>query len=374
MSQEFVPFALERMMSIWENQVEYNLSESGVHPLSTGELLEDPKLIEEMLSTSLNYAQSNGIPALRENIAALYPGSTPDNIIVTTGAAQANFTSLWTLMKPEDEIVVMLPNYMQIWGIAQNFGLNVKTFSLEEDLDWALDVDELNDVVTDQTKLIAVCNPNNPTGHIFTAAEMDAVVAAADRTGAWLLADEVYAGAEREIEEITPSFWGRYDKVLAIGSMSKAYGLPGLRVGWVVADPDTVEQIWARQEYVTISNTMLGNLLATHALTPDVRPRLIARTRDYIRRGFNNFERWAQKHEGLFSWVPPQAAAITFVRYHADINSTELVERMIHEQSAYVVPGDHFGMDGHLRIGIGLPEDYLLEGLERLATVIQSAR
>ena len=374
MSRDFVPFELERKMSVWENQVDYNLSESGVHPLTTEELVEDPKQIEELLSTSLKYAQSNGILELRENIAALYPSATPDNIIVTTGAAQANFTSIWTLMEPNDEIVVMLPNYMQIWGIAQNFSLNVKTFTLNEELGWSLDVEELNRIVTDNTKLIAVCNPNNPSGHILTAAEMDAVVSVADHAGAWILADEVYAGAERVAEEITPSFWGRYDKVLAIGSMSKAFGLPGLRVGWVVAPTDAVDQIWARQEYITISNTMLGNILAAHALSPDVRPHLIARTRDYIRRGYSNFERWAQQHEGLFSWVPPEAAAIAFVRYHVEANSSELVERLIHEQSTYVVPGDHFGLDGHLRISIGLPEDYLLEGLGRVAKVIQSAR
>lgn len=374
MSQDFVPFALERMMSVWENQVDYNLSESGVHPLAMSELVEDPKLIEELLSTGLNYPQSNGILELRENIAALYPGATPDNVIVTTGAAQANFTSLWTLMEPNDEIVVMLPNYMQIWGIAQNFGLNLKTFTLKEELDWAVDVEELDRAVTDQTKLIAICNPNNPSGHIMTSAETDAVVSAADRSGAWLLADEVYAGAERLTEEITPSFWGRYDKVLAVGSMSKAYGLPGLRLGWVVAPREAAEQIWSRQDYITIGTTMLGNLLAAHALSPDVRLRVLARTRDYIRKGYSSFERWAQKHGGLFSWVPPHAAAIVFVRYHVEANSRELCDRLIHEHSTYVVPGDHFGLDGHLRISFGLPEDYLLEGLDRLAAMIESVQ
>ncbi len=373
MNKEFVPFALERMMAVWENQVDYNLSESGVHPLAMGELVEDPTMIEELLSTGLNYPQTNGILDLRENIAALYPGATPDNIIVTTGAAQANFTSLWTLMEPNDEIVVMLPNYMQIWGIAQNLNLNLKTFTLKEELDWAVDNEELDLTVTDKTKLIAVCNPNNPSGHIMSPKEMDAVVSAADRAGAWLLADEVYAGAERVSDEVTPSFWGRYDKVLAISSMSKAYGLPGLRLGWVVAPQEAAEQIWARQDYITIGNTMLGNLLAAHALSPEVRPRVIDRTRDYIRRGYGNFEHWAQEHDGLFSWVPPQAAAIVFVRYHVEANSSELCDRLIHEHSTYVVPGDHFGLDGHLRISFGLPEDYLLEGLNRLAAVIQSA-
>ena len=374
MSRDFVPFALERMMSVWENQVDYNLSESGVVPVTTEELVQDPNLIEDLLTTGLNYPQSNGTLELRENIAALYPGATPDNIIVTTGAAQANFTTLWTLMEPDDEIVVMLPNYMQIWGIAKNFGLKLKTFALTEELNWAADVEELDRSVTDRTKLIAVCNPNNPSGHIMTPEEMDAVVSAADRAGAWLMADEVYAGAERVVEEPTPSFWGRYDKVLAMGSMSKAYGLPGLRLGWVVAPRETAEQIWARQDYITIGNTMLGNILAAHALSPDVRPRILARTRDYIQRGYSNFERWAQRHNGLFSWVPPQAAAIVFVRYHAEVSSTKLCERLIHEHSTYVVPGDHFGLDGHLRISFGHPEDYLLEGLHRVAAVLESAR
>jgi aspartate/methionine/tyrosine aminotransferase len=354
--------------------IAYASSESGILPITTDELVEDPKLIEDLLSTGLGYPQTNGILELRENIAALYPGATPDNVIVTTGAAQANFTTLWTLMEPNDEIVVMLPNYLQIWGIAQNFGLKLKTFRLKEELDWAADVGELDRTVTDQTKLIAVCNPNSPSGHIMTPEEMDAVVSAADRAGAWLMADEVYAGAERVAKEATPSFWSRYDKVLAMGSMSKAYGLPGLRLGWVVAPLDTAEQIWARQDYVTIGNTMLANILAAYALSPDVRPRILARTRDLIQRGYSNFERWAQQHEGFFTWVPPQAAAIVFVRYHVEANSTELCERLIQEYSTYVVPGDHFGLDGHIRISFGLPEDYLLEGLNRVAAVIESAR
>lgn len=374
MGQEFVPFALERMMSTWEHQVDYNLSESGVHPLSTEELVDDPQVMEDLLTTGLNYPQANGTLELRERIAALYPGATPDNVLVTTGAAQANFTSIWTLLDPGDEIVVMLPNYMQIWGLAKNFRLDVKTFHLKEETGWAVDVEELNKTVTDKTKLIAVCNPNNPTGHIMTDEEMDAVVAAANRVGAWLLADEVYAGAERTNDEITPSFWGRYDRVLAVGSMSKAYGLPGLRTGWVVAPEDTAEAIWARQDYLTITNTMLANKLAAYALSPKVRPRLIARTRDYLRRGYGNFERWAGSHGDLLTWVPPEAAAIVFVRYHVDANSSELCDRLIHEQSAYVVPGDHFGMDQHLRISYGLLDDYLNEGLNRLYQILNSYR
>jgi aspartate/methionine/tyrosine aminotransferase len=374
MSRDFVPFAQERVMSKWENVVDYNLGDSGVHPMTTAELVDDPEVIEELLSTGLHHPQANGILELREHIATLYPGATTDNVLVTSGAAQANFTSLWTLLEPGDEIVVMLPNYLQIWGVAQNFRLQVKSFNLEEERDWGVDLDELDSTVTDKTKLVAVCNPNNPTGHIMTAEEMDGVVAAADRVGAWLLADEVYAGTERTTEKVTPSFWGRYDRVLAIGSMSKAYGMPGLRIGWIVAPEEMVDEVWARQEYVTIGSAMLANKLAAFALAPQVRPRILARTRGYTRNGYGHFERWADSHGELFSWVPPQAAPIVLVRYDAGVNSTELCMRLIQEHSVEVVPGDHFGMDEYLRISYGLPEDYLLEGLDRLSRVFAPPR
>ena len=366
----FQPFELERIMSRWEQAVEYNLSESGVHPVVLRELVEDPAEVEELLSTELNYPQVNGTVELRERIAALYPGATPDNVLVTAGCIEANFITVQTLLAPGDEMVVMLPNYMQIWGLGHNFGLRVKTFHLREERGWTPDLDEVNEAISEETKLIAVCNPNNPTGHILTPASMDSLVAAAERVGAWLLADEVYSGAERLTDAQTPSFWDRYDKVLAMGSMSKAYGLPGLRIGWVVAPADTIDDLWARHEYTTISTAMLSNKLAAIALSPDVRPRLIQRTRDYIRRGFPILDGWLESHEATFSLVPPQAAAIAFVRYHLDVNSTEMVNRLIHEKSVLIAPGDHFGMDHHLRISYGLPPDYLEAALGRIHELI----
>jgi aspartate/methionine/tyrosine aminotransferase len=374
MNSEFFPFELERFMSIWEHRVEYNLSESGVHPMKIDELVQEGQLIEELLATELGYVQTNGSIELRERIAALYPGAKPENVLVTVGAAQANYTTILTVLEPGDEIVIMLPNYMQIWGLAKNFGLRPKSFSLKEELEWGIDLDELDRTVSNKTKLIAICNPNNPTGHIMSIDEMDAVVNAADRVGAWLLADEVYAGAERVTDEVTPTFWGRYDRVLAVNSLSKAYGLPGLRVGWVVAPTETCEEIWAHQDYITICTTMFGNKLASHALSPDVRTRILDRTRKYIRKGYGNLEQWCNEHEDLFSLVPPQAAAIAFVRYHRDINSSELVRRLINEQGTFVVPGDHFGMDRYLRISFGLADDYVNEGLRRLHQVFTSSK
>jgi aspartate/methionine/tyrosine aminotransferase len=357
---------MERLMSKWENLVDYNLSESGVHPATVRDLIPDPDQIERLLSTEFTYPQANGIPELRDRIAALYPNATSAHVLVTVGCIEANLISLQTLLEPGDEIAVMTPNYMQIWGAAQNLGISVRTFDLSSDQGWALDVDSLNRAVTDHTKVIAVCNPNNPTGHIMSSSEMDAVVAAADRVGAWLLADEVYSGTERLTDEKTPSFWNRYDKVLANNSLSKAYGLPGLRVGWIVAAPDVIDAAWARHEYTTIAIATLSNQLAAIALVPDVQTKLLKRTRDYIRRGYPIFEEWMRSHGDLFSIVPPDASAIAFPRYAVDVNSTTFVERLIKEKSALVAPGDHFNLDQHLRISFGLQPDYLRGGLERI--------
>ncbi len=368
---DFYPFEMERMQSTWENAVQYNLSESGVHPITTRELVDDPALLEELLSTEINYPPTAGCPELREAIAALYPGATPDNVLVTVGCAEANYTALQTVVAPGDEIVVMLPNYLQVWGLGHNRGLAVKAFHLREENGWAPDLGELASVASPRTRLIAVCNPNNPTGYILTPAEMDAIVAVAARSGAWILADEIYTGAERLSEAETPSFWGRYDRVLAMGSLSKAYGLPGLRVGWIVAPADTVGELWARRDYTTISATMLGNKLAAIALSPRVRPRIIRRTRDRIRRGFPVLDGWLESHEGVFSLVPPQAAAIACARHHLDISSRELTRRLMEEKSVLVVPGGQFGLeDTYLRISFGMPAGYLRAALDRIHELI----
>lgn len=364
---EFQVFLMERMMSLFEQTVEYNLSESGVKPVPLEDLVRyKPGALDELLSTELNYPYANGNPELRENIAALYAGATADNVLVTVGAAEANYITTHTLLSPGDEIAVMLPNYMQIWGVAKNLGAKVREFHLKEKDGWALDLDELEKAVTPNTKLIAICNPDNPTGHILSEEEMGVVVRAADRVGAWILADEVYSGAERTREEQTPSFYGRYDRVVAIGSLSKAYGLPGLRIGWLVAPEDLVQRAWMRHEYITISATMLSNKLAAIALSPEVRPELIRRTREFVRKGYAVLEKWLEDHGNTFKVVPPDAAAICFVRYNLDVNSTEFVERLRKEKSVFIVPGDHFGMDHFFRISFGQPEEYLVPALNRI--------
>ena len=376
LTQPFVEFKLERLLSAYEHDVEINLSESGVQPLTTRELLalqggDVDAALAALADAALDYPEANGSLELRRAIAAWYPGATAANVLVTVGAIQANFTSLLTVTDPGDLIAVMQPSYQQIWGLAQNLGRTMNTFSLKQHRDWALDLDELQDAVAPQTRFVAVVNPNNPTGHILRAEERARIVAGAERTGAWLLADEVYAGAERATDEFTPSFYGEYDKVLAVGSMSKAYGLPGLRIGWVVGPEETIARMWAWQDYITICASRLGDTLAAVALSPAVRPQILARTRGYVRRGFDVVADWAAGRDDV-EVLPPDAAAVCFVKYAQKIDSSALVMRLVHEKSTFVAPGDLFGLDGHLRVSFGLPGEYVAEGLARIGAVLDS--
>ena len=366
------PFTMERMQSTYEHHVEINLSESGVHPLTLGELLDGVPDREALFSRLLGYTQTNGTPGLRAEIAAIYPGATIGHVEVTNGGAEANFVVCWSLLEKDDEVVMMVPNYMQAWGLARSFAGAVRPWPLREAAGrrWQPDLDELGALVTPRTKLIAICNPNNPTGARLTAAELDAIAAIADRHGAWILSDEIYRGAELDGVE-TPSMWGRAERVIVTSGLSKAYGLPGLRVGWLVAPPATTESLWSYHDYTTIAPTALSDALATVALAPERRARLLERTRGILRRNYPAVAEWLHGRPRAFSYTPPEAGAIIYVRYHTGANSTALTTRLREEKGVLIVPGDHFGMDGYLRIGFGSDLAALKEGLSRLLDVLE---
>jgi aspartate/methionine/tyrosine aminotransferase len=366
-------FAMERLQSTWENLVDFNLSESGVHPLTPRELLaqEDFGVI---LDQPLVYAQSNGTIALRSLVAQLYPGSTADSIEVTNGGSEANYIVAWRLIEPGDEVAMLVPNYMQTRGLARAFGATVREWPLVEDRAagrWRPDLDALADVVSDRTRLIVICTPNNPTGARLTPDELDAIGRTADRVGAWVLSDEVYRGAELDGVD-TPSMWGRGERVVVTSGLSKAYGLPGLRIGWVAGPPSFVASTWSYHDYTTIAPSTLSDRLARAALEPARRSELLERTRGILRSNLPIIESWLHAHAPTFSWIAPEAGAIVYVRYNYPINSTELVTRLRDEKSVLIVPGDHFGMDGYLRLGFGERPDYLKQGLERLHQLLSA--
>jgi aspartate/methionine/tyrosine aminotransferase len=200
---------------------------------------------------------------------------------------------------------------------------------------------------------------------------MNAICAAAGRVDAWVVADEVYRGAERD-GGLTHSFWGRYPKVIVTAGLSKAYGLPGLRIGWIVAPHMMIDSLWAYHDFTSIGPNLVGDHVARLALTPRTRQRLLARTRAILTENLSTVTRWVESLEGFVSWTPPQAGTIAYLRYQASVNSTNLATRLRKEHSVLVVPGDHFKMDGHLRIGIGLERSALEAGLSRLGGFLRT--
>jgi aspartate/methionine/tyrosine aminotransferase len=362
-------FEMERLQSTWENRVRFNLSESSVHPMSIRELIADPEFLERLIDGPLYYNQSNGTDELRSAIAASYPGATLDNIEVTNGGSEANFISVYSLLEPGDEVVLVLPNYGQILGLVNSLGMRAKSVALKETLNWAPDIGELDAAVSDKTRMIVVCNPNNPTGAVLSLEEMRALVRAASRSGAWILADEIYQGSERD-GRTTPTFWGMYDRVVITNGLSKAFGLPGLRIGWIVAPADVIAKTWSCHDYTTIAPGTLSDTLARVALSPAGRRRCLERTREICRRNFPLFRQWMEGHGSMFHMIEPRAGAIAYVHYDLPINSTRLIERLLFEKSVLIVPGDHFGMDGYLRIGYGPQPEYLRQGLDEMHNLL----
>ncbi|HEX8027671.1 MAG TPA: aminotransferase class I/II-fold pyridoxal phosphate-dependent enzyme [Vicinamibacterales bacterium] len=364
-------FDMERMQSTYENLVEFNLSESGVHPLTARELIEHPAGLEGLLDQPLVYSQSNGTLDLRRAIAALYAGADVDHIEVTNGGSEANFITTFNLVEPGDEVVMLVPNYMQTWGLARAFGGTIREWRLVEDRAagrWRVDMPALDTLVSARTKLIVICNPNNPTGARLTAEDLDGIARVADRHGAWILSDEIYRGAEIDGVE-TASMWGRSPRAIITSGLSKAYGLPGLRIGWIVAPPALIEKLWSYHDYVTIAPGALSDRMARIALQPERRARLFERTQSILRRNLPLIEAWLEEAGG-FSWITPEAGAIIYVHYAQAINSTTLANRLRAEKSVLVVPGDHFGMDGYLRLGFGESPEYNRAGLDRLRELL----
>jgi len=358
-------FEMERMQSTWENQVEYDLSESGVRPLSLRELMGMGFDLESFLDMPLGYSQSNGTLELREALAQFYPGATIDNIEVTNGTSEANYLVALSQIRPGDGFALEVPNYMQLWGIPRSLDANVSTFALRLDREWEPDWEEFDRAVVPGTRMVYVSNPNNPTGAVLSAASMKRIVDRCEKSGAWLLADEVYRGAEVS-GPLGASFWGMGDRVIVTSGLSKAWGIPGVRIGWIVGPKEFIADCWAQHDSLTICPGKLSDRVAQVAVAPANRQKCFARTRAVLETNLAIARRWAQSFNGFLEWREPQAGAIALMKYKSTIPSIELCERIRDRQSTLIVPGKHLGLEGFVRIWLGAKEEYLCEGLRRI--------
>jgi len=358
-------FEMERMQSTWENLVEFDLSESGIRPLTLRELVEMGLDMEALLDVPLGYSQSNGTTELKELLTKLYPGASVENIEVTNGTSEANYLLALSLLQQGDAFALEMPNYMQLWGVPRSLGAEVKPFRLQFDAGWEINWDEFDAAVTDKTRMVYLSHPNNPTGKVIDEDAMERIVRRCEQTNTWLLSDEVYLGAEIERER-TKSFWGMSEKVIVTSGLSKAYGIPGIRVGWIVGPADVVYDCWTQHDYITIGPNKTSDIIARTAVTVENREKCYGRTRETLRENLPMMQKWVDSFDGKVAFTPPDAGAITLMKYQADIPSVELATRVRENQGVLIVPGAHLGLEGFVRIWMGGTREYLAEGLARV--------
>lgn len=356
------PFQLERWLL---NSCEINLGGATILQLRLKALTDsiDP-------NTVLTYKYTNGSPTIRRLIADLYTDVNEESVLVTSGTAEANYLTLNRLLSKGDEVIAILPAYMQCVGIAKHLGARVKTCNLiEEENRYRIDVQKLEELVSEKTKLVSLINPNNPTGSVISTSEMRSVCEIASRVGAWVLCDGALRGLEID-GDMASTPVGIYEKGIATGSLSKV-GLMGLRIGWLVAPNELVKGCWAYKDYTTLSHSGIGEQLATIALKKKKFDFILRRARDFIRSHRSILSDWINENSSIVEWIPSQAGHTGFLKYNLNIGDVELCKRLLSEEELLLSPGDFFGLPNHVRLRYSCEEDKLVTGLNRFGAFLR---
>jgi aspartate/methionine/tyrosine aminotransferase len=361
-------FGVERWMDLYENRCELNLAETCVEPLTVGELLKiagkEDALLDEILPMKLTYGAIDGTERLRSNVASLYEKQAVPNVLITHGAISANALVYETLVEPGDHVISVLPTYQQHYSIPESYGANVEILRLREENAFLPDLDELKRMVKPTTRVIAINNPNNPTGSLMDRAFLEQIAQIARSCGAYVLSDEVYRGTDQEGTGFTASIADVYEKGISTGSMSKTWSLAGLRVGWIVAPVDLIHRVQIHRDYNTISVGMLNDLLASIAL--ENRKAILERNHGILRSNLAVLDAWIVK-EPLLSYVKPRSGTTALVRFDVDMSSREFCVSLIEKTGVMFTPGSALDIEGYIRIGYTNGRDVLVAGLERVS-------
>ena len=364
-------FGVEIWMNRYETTCQFNLAETCVESLTIAELLaitgKTDSILGELMQMKMTYGAIEGSDRLRECVASLYAKQNNSNVVVTHGAIGANALVYETLVEPGDRVVCVLPTYQQHYSIPQSFGADTHILKLREENGFLPDLAELERLVARGTKLIAFTNPNNPTGALMDRAFLEKVVAIARRAGAWILCDEVYRGIDQDGDGFTASIADLYDKGISTGSMSKAYSLAGLRLGWIVAPSDFIHAVSTHRDYSTISVGMIDDHLAAIAL--ENRDTILARSRRIVTENLATLDAWVNA-EPHMSYVKPKSGTTALLKYDFDIPSEKFCTDLLGQTGVMLVPGAAFGMEGYVRVGYANGSEILKEGLRRLSVFL----
>lgn len=366
-------FAVEQWMNAHETRCELNLAETCVDSLTVEALLElcglGPDALADLLPQRLTYGPIEGSPRLRAAIATLYKRQTPQNVLVTHGAIGANALVYQTLVDAGDRIISIVPNYQQHYSIPESLGAHVKRLELKAEDGYLPDLSELKRLVTPGTRLIALSNPNNPTGALLPEAMLVEIADIARAANAWIVADEVYRGTPQQGDALTPSLADLYEQGISIGSMSKSFSLAGLRLGWISAPTELLREVEIHRDYNTISVGMLDDHFAALAL--EHADKVLARSQHIVRTNLAILDQWLTT-QPMLSYVKPMGGTTALVKYQAKLSSVEFCTRLLEATGVLFTPGSALEMEGHVRIGYANNQQVLTEGLARAAAFLET--
>ncbi|MEM7094932.1 MAG: aminotransferase [Actinomycetota bacterium] len=360
------PFGVEMWMDEWETRCELNLAETCVRSLTIAELLHltdrSPDALHELLDLKLTYGDITGSPRLRTAIAALYTDRSPDDVVLTHGTIGANMLVHRAMVSPGDRVIAVVPTYQQHYSIPESIGADVHQLWLRPEQQWLPDLDELRRLTAEGARMIALTNPNNPTGALIEQPMLEEIAQIADDAGAWVLGDEVYRGTDETGGGSTASIIDVYERGISTASMSKAYSLAGLRLGWVAAPPSVIEAVTVHRDYDTISVGMIDDYFACLALEHG--ETLLERSRALTERNRAILDDWIA-NEPRISWIRPKSGTTALLKYDLDVASRDLCVELLESKSVMFCPGSALGIEGCLRIGYANDTEVLVEGLAR---------
>lgn len=328
---------------------------------------------EELLDLVMDYAPLYGNERLREQIAELYKNVEKDNVLITSSTSEGNMIAANVAIDNGDAVVVQLPAFMELPGLVEAIGTRIQDYYLEEEDGFELNVDKLNERVSPKTRAIVMNFPNNPTGRVLNEKQVKAVCEIARDRNAWIIADEVYRGIEFD-GPFSPSFAEYYDKAIVTSSVSKVWGLAGLRIGWMIAPKAMVEgPASAYKEYTSLGSSLLSERLATIVFEKPMRDKLVERGRRLVRESLKAFEDWMHTHKNVFSWNKPKFGVIALVKHRLGISSSEFADRVFKEKRIALVPCDtaFTNLNDYLRISYCHPPKKLTEALSRVGDVVK---
>jgi aspartate/methionine/tyrosine aminotransferase len=349
------PFALERFFAAHEFSVDYVLSASDCESLSLAELLaladDETRALWDGLR--LGYTESQGHPLLRSEAARLYRSIRPQDVLIAA-PEELIFLAMNALLVPGDHVIVTHPGYQSLYAVAEALGCRVTRWPLRLHGDaWRLDLDFLADHLTDETRLVVINFPHNPTGSLIAADELGAIVSLARRRGAYLFSDEMYRLLELDPAARLPSICDLYERGITLSGLSKAFGLPGLRLGWLaLRDAGLLERLCVLRDYTTICNSAPGEILGIMALRAQAA--ITERNLELIRANLALAGSFFARRRTLFRWLPPAAGSVAFPQWLGEASVETFCEDVLTQESVLILPGRVFEVEGnHFRVGLG---------------------